>query len=290
MKFSLLIELAIMESGIYEIVNTVNGRRYIGSTNNFLTRYAKHLSHLRGNDHDNPKLQAAWNKYGENAFDFRPLERCEECDLLVVEQRWLDLIFTNGERHYNVARYACSGAKGRSPSAETRAKQAASVKATYDEAKRAEHSAIQKACWTPERRAAHAAQRKAAWAAKSEEEKARIKEARRIGREKPEAKAKQLAGTRKLFEDPAFRAKQAAASAEAARRPETRAKHSANLSARNKKMWADPAYAERMSAVLRAEANSEEGRYRRSAQIEERWKDPEHAEKLRAAIKAGRQR
>lgn len=65
-----------LEIGIYEIVNKTNGKRYIGSTEqSFTIRWRNHRSLLRANRHHSRHLQNAWNKYGEDSFEFRVLER-----------------------------------------------------------------------------------------------------------------------------------------------------------------------------------------------------------------------
>lgn len=66
------------QSGIYEIVNTVNGKRYIGSAKKFKIRWSKHVSALRLCKHHSRHLQAAWNKYGEAAFKFLPILTCQQ--------------------------------------------------------------------------------------------------------------------------------------------------------------------------------------------------------------------
>lgn len=78
------------QSGIYEIVNTVNGKRYIGSAKNFTQRFHTHRSDLRRGRHANAKLANAWNKYGETAFEFRPLFTCAVADLIFYEQRAIE--------------------------------------------------------------------------------------------------------------------------------------------------------------------------------------------------------
>lgn len=78
------------ESEIYEIVNLVNGKRYVGSALSFRLRWHGHLSRLRKQKHHSAHLQAAWNKYGEAAFAFRVLERCGRDDLLAREQFHID--------------------------------------------------------------------------------------------------------------------------------------------------------------------------------------------------------
>lgn len=62
-----------MNSGIYKITNTVNGKFYVGQTmNGFDTRW----NPLKNNTHHNKHLQAAYNKYGEEAFTFEVILHC----------------------------------------------------------------------------------------------------------------------------------------------------------------------------------------------------------------------
>jgi len=76
--------------GIYKIINVINNKFYIGSAVNFSRRKARHFSELRHNKHNNSKLQNAWNKYGEQAFVFTPVEEVSDKKLLLeVENKWL---------------------------------------------------------------------------------------------------------------------------------------------------------------------------------------------------------
>jgi hypothetical protein len=59
---------------IYQITNMINGKYYIGSAESFARREWQHKNDLSRGVHKNPKLQAAWNKYGESAFVFEILE------------------------------------------------------------------------------------------------------------------------------------------------------------------------------------------------------------------------
>lgn len=79
-----------MKSGIYQITNQLNGKRYVGSTTNLERRWRYHLGDLRRGQHSNRHLQAAFNKYGENTFAFSVLEYVETESLLEREQHYLD--------------------------------------------------------------------------------------------------------------------------------------------------------------------------------------------------------
>lgn len=78
------------KSVIYKIINLTNGNFYVGSTNNQRERFRTHRNKLRGNKHHCAHLQAAWNKYGEDAFLFRVVEEVlDESMLQKAEDVWL---------------------------------------------------------------------------------------------------------------------------------------------------------------------------------------------------------
>ena len=60
--------------GIYCIENTINNKKYIGSSKNVFKRKNRHFGDLRNNIHPNKKLQASYNKYGVENFKFYVLE------------------------------------------------------------------------------------------------------------------------------------------------------------------------------------------------------------------------
>lgn len=74
-----------MASGIYQIVNIINNKRYIGSSVQLYKRKWEHTKQLRSNKHPNSYLQRAWNKYGEPAFQISTLFECCKQDLLFYE-------------------------------------------------------------------------------------------------------------------------------------------------------------------------------------------------------------
>lgn len=79
-----------MESGIYKIENTVNGKVYIGSAVNFTRRFRVHKNSLTKGKHSNRHLQSSWNKYGEAKFTFVPILYCDKESLLSWEQIAID--------------------------------------------------------------------------------------------------------------------------------------------------------------------------------------------------------
>ncbi len=75
---------------IYQITNMVNGKYYIGSADSFARREWQHKYDLKRGAHKNPRLQAAWNKYGPEAFVFEILEELAEgASQLQIEDTYL---------------------------------------------------------------------------------------------------------------------------------------------------------------------------------------------------------
>lgn len=70
------------EPCIYKIGNLIDGKVYIGQTNqSFNARKTSHKSSLKRNKHYNLHLQRAWNKYGEENFIFEEIKKCSEYEL-----------------------------------------------------------------------------------------------------------------------------------------------------------------------------------------------------------------
>ena len=78
--------------GIYAIVNLLNNKKYIGSSNSVRRRYRQHFNDLFKGNHANTILQKAFNKYGQKHFGFIILETCEDIKdtLLFLEQKYID--------------------------------------------------------------------------------------------------------------------------------------------------------------------------------------------------------
>ena len=90
--------------GIYEIKNKVTGKSYIGSSKQIEKRWRQHLLALKKNIHHSILLQRAWNKYGEDCFEFNIKEECQEDELVEKEQQYLDL-----KPEYNIGTQASGG-------------------------------------------------------------------------------------------------------------------------------------------------------------------------------------
>jgi len=77
-------------SGVYCIISTATGRRYIGSAKRFNTRWNAHRYLLVRGKHHSSRLQKEWNKYGEQAIRVLVLEECPIDDMVEREQFWMD--------------------------------------------------------------------------------------------------------------------------------------------------------------------------------------------------------
>lgn len=76
-------------SGIYSIINTVNGKYYIGKSNNIYRRWYDEKLGLKNGTFHNVHIQRAWNLYGADAFKFGIIEECEEDMLAEREKFWI---------------------------------------------------------------------------------------------------------------------------------------------------------------------------------------------------------
>ncbi len=93
-----------MNSGIYQIKNTINDKLYIGQTKNFSNRKRSHLKSLENGTHYNRYLQRSYNKYGQDCFVFEIIERCEVEILNTRERYWIRKLQTEyKENGYNAA-------------------------------------------------------------------------------------------------------------------------------------------------------------------------------------------
>lgn len=78
--------------GIYGIRNLLNWKVYIGKTGmNFGDRWDSHRSLLNNGKHDNPHLQKAWDKYGQDNFEFIIIEDCGIDELNDREKYYIKL-------------------------------------------------------------------------------------------------------------------------------------------------------------------------------------------------------
>jgi len=79
-----------MKSCIYQILNLINEKFYIGHSIDYDVRWWEHERKLKVSSHDNLYLQRAWNKHGKHAFEFIIIELVEPSQMLLREQYWID--------------------------------------------------------------------------------------------------------------------------------------------------------------------------------------------------------
>lgn len=115
-------------SGVYKITCKVNGKFYIGSSNNIHHRWIVHRCELNTHKHKNKHFQNAWNKYGKDSFQIEVLEIVEQDKLIEREQYYLDTMKPFGDVGYNLGLKANAGLFGRQLSDETKARMSASKK------------------------------------------------------------------------------------------------------------------------------------------------------------------
>lgn len=96
--------------GIYKITNAVNGKVYIGKSENIHHRWKQHIRELNKNKHSNAYLQNAWNKYSQANFEFSIVyEALDNEDLDELEIKFISEYNSfNDEYGYNLT----SGGEG----------------------------------------------------------------------------------------------------------------------------------------------------------------------------------
>jgi len=112
-----------MACGIYKITNKIDNKFYIGSSVDIRQRWYRHKSMLRNSCHTNQHLQNAWNKYGENCFEFEIICLVQKEFLFEIEQNYiLNLNCCDREIGYNKTENPFSPILGKKMSYEQRQK------------------------------------------------------------------------------------------------------------------------------------------------------------------------
>ncbi len=82
------------DGGVYAITNNITNHCYIGSSIDYHSRIAVHILELSYDCHHNKHLQKDWNQYGEKAFSYELIWKCEKNEsknfILYMEQTYID--------------------------------------------------------------------------------------------------------------------------------------------------------------------------------------------------------
>jgi len=104
--------------GVYNIINKINEKVYVGSVDNIddetcRCRWYAHKRDLKKTRHHNIYLQRAWNKYGPDAFYIQCVEECPKDQLLIREQHYLNIAKLHPETYYNISYDATAPFRGK---------------------------------------------------------------------------------------------------------------------------------------------------------------------------------
>ncbi len=91
---------------LYEIQNKITGYVYIGYTSNLNWRWKEHHRDLKQQKHHNIHLQRAWDKYGEQAFEWNVLKSYEDKQSALLEEIYL---IDTQQNLYNIAEGGLGG-------------------------------------------------------------------------------------------------------------------------------------------------------------------------------------
>ena len=74
------------QSGLYSLVHTATGHAYVGISKDLEARLLSHLAMLRKGTHPAVLLRVAYNKTGQDGFQFKILAYCPEEELEDLER------------------------------------------------------------------------------------------------------------------------------------------------------------------------------------------------------------
>lgn len=95
-----MIKLTEKKCGIYGIKCVVNGKVYIGRSEDIRTRWRSHKNDLKSDRHINKQLQKDWNEFGEDSFEFKVIDT-PEGSLYKLEKKYIAM-YRRIDKSYNV--------------------------------------------------------------------------------------------------------------------------------------------------------------------------------------------
>lgn len=81
--------MTLPASGIYKITNLLNGKVYIGQSQNIFKRKMQHFTALRQGHHENKQMQKDWNT-NNHGFRWDVVEFCSLDKLNEREHYWIE--------------------------------------------------------------------------------------------------------------------------------------------------------------------------------------------------------
>lgn len=96
--------------GVFQIRNTKNEKVFVDSSLNIPGKINRHRFQLIAGSHPSRSLQADWNEYGSEVFEFETLEDVTPredpaydyaSDLEFLEDLWLEKLEPYGDKGYN---------------------------------------------------------------------------------------------------------------------------------------------------------------------------------------------
>jgi len=89
--------------GIYQIINKVNNKCYIGSSTNIEKRIKQHKQLLNSNEHHSYKFQIDWNIYDHKSFIYKTLEAIENLEQLPSKESYYIKQYDSINNGYNIS-------------------------------------------------------------------------------------------------------------------------------------------------------------------------------------------
>lgn len=126
--------------GIYKIENLINGKVYIGQSQDIETRWKVHINELDSGTKKNKKFLNAWKKYGMANFKFEILEECSIDELDELEKYYIQKYSSFGDG-YNLT-IGGSGTKGHEVSKDAKNKISLKSKRNWSDEKYSNHMSL----------------------------------------------------------------------------------------------------------------------------------------------------
>jgi len=252
------------QGGIYQIINKLDGKVYVGSAKGFKQRYTQHINSLNKGTHHNKHLQAAFIRDGSDAFEFHILEVVvgEQADRLLVEQKRLDSYQESWELCYNFKQQTIASSRtcfSKDPEKTKKLQSKASKELWKDPLYRDNLLKKLSASWNCEKRRKNTSKvMKDLW-------------------KDDEYRDSQVQRLQEQAQDPEWIAKMSEVNKEIGSRPEVKEKHSQSC----KEMWTRPGHKEKVTASHRAfYENNPQARLEAGKRAKERWSNPEYKKRL----------